>query len=104
MTLAELKIKLQGSGLPVAYRLWPEGAAPPLPYLIYYEDSAETLKADGGVYYRRSNIVVELYSKDKDPAAEAALETALAGLSWQKDYEQYLDTEHMMMCSYSFEV
>lgn len=104
MTFAELKTKLQGSGLPVAYLFWPEGAALPLPYLIYYEDSAETLKADGGVYYRRSNMVVELYSKDKDPAAEAALETALAGLGWQKDNEQYLDTEHMMMCSYSFEV
>ena len=38
------------------------------------------------------------------PAAEAALETAMTGLSWEKDDEQYLDTEHMMMCSYNFEV
>ena len=51
MTLEELKIKLISSGLPVAYRSWPENAAPTLPYLVYYGESVETLPADGVVYY-----------------------------------------------------
>ena len=57
MTLAELKTKLKTSGLPVAYRQWPvaspddpNSGPPPLPYLIYYEDGVDTLKADGVVY------------------------------------------------------
>ena len=62
------------------------------------------MSADGIAYYKISHITVELYTKDKDLAAEAALESALLGLHWQKPNEQYLDTEHMMMCSYEFEV
>ena len=104
MTLEELSIKLKTSGLPLAYRQWPENEAPALPYLVYYESSADTVSADGIAYYKISHITVELYTKDKDLAAEAALESALLGLHWQKTSEQYLDTEHMMMCSYEFEV
>ena len=104
MTLEELSIKLKTSGLPLAYRQWPENEAPALPYLVYYESSADTVSADGIAYYKISHITVELYTKDKDLAAEAALESALLGLHWQKPNEQYLDTEHMMMCSYEFEV
>ena len=104
MTIEELKIKLISSGLPVAYRSWPENAAPTLPYLVYYEESVETLPADGVVYYKIGHIVVELYSKTKNMPAETALEKALQGLHWQKTNEQYLDTEHMLMCSYEFEV
>lgn len=104
MTLEELSIKLKTSGLPLAYRQWPENEAPALPYLVYYESSADTMSADGIAYYKISHITVELYAKDKDLAAEGALEAALLGLHWQKTNEQYLDTEHMMMCSYEFEV
>ena len=64
----------------------------------------ETLAADGVVYYKIRHIVVELYSKTKNMPAETALEKALQGLHWQKTNEQYLDTEHMLMCSYEFEV
>lgn len=104
MTLEELSIKLKTSGLPLTYRQWPENEAPALPYLVYYESSADTVSADGIAYYKISHITVELYTKDKDLAAEAALESALLALHWQKTNEQYLDTEHMMMCSYEFEV
>lgn len=104
MTLEELSIKLKTSGLPLAYRQWPKNEAPALPYLVYYESSADTVGADGIAYYKISHITVELYTKDKDLAVEAALESALLGLHWQKTNEQYLDTEHMMMCSYEFEV
>lgn len=104
MTLEELSIKLKTSGLPLAYRQWPDKKAPALPYLLYYESSTDTLVADGQVYYKIVNITVELYTKEKDLDAEAALESALLGLHWKKTSEQYLETEHMMMCSYEFEV
>lgn len=111
MTLAELKTKLKTSGLPVAYRKWPvaspddpNSGPPPLPYLIYYEDGVDTLKADGAVYYKIHHITVDLYSKEKDQAAEAALEQAFDGLGWMKTFEEYLDSEHMMMCSYDLTI
>lgn len=84
MTLEELKIKLTSSGLPVAYRLWPENAAPTPPYLVYYEDSVETLAADGVVYYKIRHIVVELYSKTKNMPAETALEKRCKGCTGRK--------------------
>lgn len=106
MTLGEVKELLKSSGLPVAYRQWPEEAekVPPLPYLIYYEDSTDSMLGDGAVYYIIRHITVELYSKERDLDAEAKLENLLQGLHWKRQPEQYLDTEHMMMCSYEFEV
>lgn len=108
MTLEDVKELLQRSGLPVAYLKWPDGPGepppPPLPYLIFYEDSDTSMYADGGTYYVTRSIVVELYSKLREPETEARLETLMQGLHWKRTGEQYLDTEHMTMCSYGFEV
>ena len=47
MTLEELKVILDQTGLKVGYRLWAVGQAPPLPYILYYVDEEIGFKDKG---------------------------------------------------------
>lgn len=105
MTLEQVKTILSGTGLPVAYYQFPEGQAPALPWIVYYEASSNNFAADGIAYAEIKHIVVELYSRYKEPQTEAALQTALtgAGLFWQKN-ETWLQDELCYMITYDMEV
>lgn len=103
MTLEALKDLLETTGFPVAYRAWEEGAAPPLPYLCYLVAYSNNFAADGVVYCPIDHIQVELYTKTKDPGAEAKVETALASFVWEKT-ETYIDTERCYQILYEIEV
>ena len=103
MTLDELSAKLETAGMPVTYRAWPEGEAPDLPFICYLCTNDDPLFADGTTYYSYSNIRVELYTKCKDPMAEAAVEATLRGFHWKKD-ETYISTERCYMILYEIEV
>jgi len=103
MTLPELRSPLEKTGYPVTYRAWPENAAPPLPFICYLVTGSNILHADGGVFYSASDVNVELYTPDKDLAAEANVEAALQGLSWEKT-ETYIDTERCYQILYEIEV
>lgn len=104
MTLAEIKNQLATSGLPVVYYEWPKNKAPALPYLCYLQGSTNNLHADGGVYKKIATVTVELYSREKDPAAEAAVEKALAPYHWETTGSEYIDTERVYETIYEFEV
>lgn len=103
MTLSELSELLKTTGLPVTYRAWPVNEVPELPFLCYLTTGVNTLPADGGVYYHWDDVRVELYTKLKDPAAEALVEAALTGFHWEKT-ETYIDTEKCYMILYEIEV
>lgn len=103
MTQAELKAQLDTSGLPIAYREWPDKKAPPLPWAVYYHTTTAPFAADGQVYCPLPRYRVELYSRHKDPASEAAMETALAPFIWDKA-ETDLPDEKMTMVSYEFDI
>lgn len=103
MTLSELKGILKSTGLPVVYRAWPERKAPPLPYICYLCVGNSPTYADSSVYYQSMEINVELYTKMKDPATEAAVETALKNFHWTKT-EIYIDTERCYQILYEIEV
>lgn len=103
MTQAELKARLDASGLPIAYREWPAGEAPPLPWAVYYHTTTEPFAADGRVYCPMPRYRVELYARRKDPAAEAAMEAALAPFVWDKA-ETAVPEEKMTMVSYEFDI
>lgn len=102
MEAEEIKVLLETSGLPVAYRFYRQ--PPPLPYLVWLEDSTDNFYADGLVYKKVRRIRVELYTDQKDPAAEARLENALAGLPWQKTGEELIESENFFESIYEFEV
>lgn len=99
MTPAALREILEGAGLPVAYHHW--SAPPHPPYLVYLYAYSSDLMADGCNYADVSNWQVELYSKVKDPASEAAVEAVLkaAKLPYVKT-ETYLDTEDLFQILY----
>ena len=57
------------------------------------------------VWFAAQRYTIELYTENKDPAAEAVLESALtaAGIFWTKD-EVYIDSERMNEIIYEIEV
>ena len=103
MTLAELKERLEVTGLPVTYRAWEEGQAPSLPFLCYRSTGTDTLPADGGVYHSWESIRVELYTRLRDLSLESKVEEALRGFAWTRT-EIYIDSERCYLILYEIEV
>ena len=103
MSLEENKKLLETAGLPVAYRAFPVGNAPPLPFVCYLFSSTNNFNADDAVYQVINRISIELYTESKDLEAENAVEAALKGLCWEKS-EEYLDDEQCYEIIYEIEV
>ena len=103
MTLSELAKRLDSTGLQVTYWAWPEGEAPALPWICYLCEGSSNLFADGGVYHQTTEVVVELYTKDKEPDMEAKVEAVLHDFHWKKE-EDYISTERCYQIRYEIEV
>lgn len=103
MTLEELKTLLESTGLPVAYRAFPVGKAPDLPFICYLVEYSNNFDADNRVYCPINHITIELYTEFKSPESEALVETALQDICWEKT-EDYLDDERCYEISYEIEV
>lgn len=108
MTLAELRTALSsisGFNKKVAYRAFPVGAAPALPFICYLDTSTDNFIADNEVYAVIYGIDVELYTQYKDQKSEALVEACLndLGIVWQK-YDEYIDSEAMYEVIYSFNI
>lgn len=108
MTLPEIKTLLEGiSGFDkkVVYYAWAEGQAPPLPFIVYFEEGINPMSADGINYYNAKQITIELYAQNKDLTSEAAVEAALtaAGIFYSK-IEEYLEDEKVFETIYEIEV
>lgn len=101
MTLQELNEKLN-TVVPTRYKAWKK--KPPVPFAVYYEDGTDNFGADGGVYVSFSDVTVELYTTEKDPALEKKLQALLdaTGLYWEKTPDIYIDSEKLLMVAYSF--
>lgn len=96
MELKDLKTLLEsviGSGK-VAYRAFPEGKAPKLPFICYLVTGTDNFIADSRVYETRTEVDIELYTLRKDLTTEVNIEKALddACLIWDK-VEEYLEDE-----------
>lgn len=103
MTLEDLRKVLESTGLPVTYRAWPEGEAPPLPFICYLCTGSSNLYADASVYSSVAEVDVELYTRFKDPGAEAKVEAVLKDFHWKKT-EIYIGTERCYLITYEIEV
>ena len=93
---------LQGK---VAYRSFPVGEAPSLPFVTYLERSQELFAADNAVYCVSSSVDIELYTEARDETTEGLLEAALrdASLIWTKTID-YLDSERCYMIVYTVSI
>lgn len=97
MTLTELNTALQsitGFEKKVAYRVFPVGKAPKLPFICFLATSTDNFDADNSVYHVNQEVDIELYTKGKSEATESLVEEKLKelGLVWNK-YEEWLDSE-----------
>lgn len=84
---------LQATELPVTYSEWPQGYAPPLPYIVFLQDDIETFLADNKVYNYSNNYRIELYSENKDIVSEEKIieQLDLEPVVWSKEYEERTD-------------
>lgn len=107
MELKDLKTLLEkaiGTGK-VAYRAFPVGKAPKLPFICYMVSGTDNFIADSRVYEVRTEVNVELYTANKDIQTERRIESAFdeVGLIWDK-YEEYLDSEQVYEIVYSITI
>ncbi len=105
MTLEELAGMLEKTGFPFAYDHFAEGESPDPPFVCYLLPGSDNFSADGKVYYRISEVRVELYTDQKDFAAEGKLEDALdaCGIFYEKS-ETWIDSEKLYEVLYVFEM
>ena len=99
-----LQAILESTNLPCTYRQWKPKKPPALPYIVYLFTDADNFAADNIVYHGIGNYDVELYSNDKDPVSESAVESALtqAGVFYEK-IEVYIQSEEMYQVVYSIQ-
>ena len=108
MTLKELNDALKtidGFSTKVAYRAFPVGKAPKLPFICYQATETSNFDADNKVYHVLQGVEIELYTAKKSEATEKAVEAKLdsLGICWDK-YEEYIDTEEMYEIIYSITI
>ena len=96
MTYRQIATMIAGVGVPYAYYQFPEGTAQAPPFICFYYDSDNDIKADQSNYQKVERLVIELYTAKKDFELEAATEAALkaAGLVYSRN-EVFIDSEKL---------
>lgn len=103
MDMQELSEGLKLTGYPVAYRAFKSAQDPP--FICYLFDQSADLMADNENYQGLGDYFVELYTTNKDPTAEAAVEVQLKalGLPFGK-VESYIESESMFQILYTVRI
>jgi hypothetical protein len=96
---AALFALLKTTGLPVAYHHFT--SPPATPYIVYLFAYSSNFGADNKVHSQADNYQVELYTKTKDPAAEALIEGLFDehDIYWEKS-ETYIESEGLYQVLY----
>ena len=89
----------------VAYRAFPVGKAPDLPYICLLATQTNNFMADNKVYKVIQGVDIELYTREKNETLESEIETALNNnnIPWEK-YEDYIEDENVYQITYESEV
>lgn len=96
---------LKASGIPFAYDHFAEGESPEPPFICYLLPGSDNFGADGKVYYKISNVNIELYTDEKDPSVEQKLEDAMDAASiFYNKTEVWISSEKLYEVLYSFEM
>lgn len=105
MTYQNIATMLNSVGIPTAYHHFDEGSGQEPPFICFFYESSADMYADDSNYQKIENLVVELYTDNKDFALEQRLESVLrdAGLTWSRD-ETYISTERMYEVVYNIVV
>lgn len=105
MTYDDITNMLKEAGLPLAYDHFAEGESPEPPFLIFLFPGSDNMFADNGVYFKISQLNMELYTEKKDPELEEKLEDILTAheIPWEKS-EVWIDSEKMYEVLYQTEI
>ena len=96
---------LKASGIPFAYDHFAEGESPEPPFICYLLPGSDNFGADGKVYYKISNVNIELYTDEKTPSVEQKLEDAMDAASiFYNKTEVWISSEKLYEVLYSFEM
>ena len=105
MSKSEVKSMIESVGLPYAYHHFAEGESPPCPFILYLYPKSSNFSADNIPFAKMDDLQIELYSKKRDFAIEAALEAELDARSlFYNKSEVYISSEGMFEVIYELEM
>ena len=91
--------------IPSAYDHFSENESPSPPFLTSLLPGSDNFSADGRVYFRISEVHIELYTDEKNPETERLVENILDahGIFYNKS-EVWIESERLYEVLYSFEM
>lgn len=96
---------LNQTDIPFAYDHFAEGESPDPPFICYLLPGSDNFGADGRVYYKINDVIIELYTDSKDLSVEEKIENVLDsfGIFYNKS-ETWIDSEKLYEVLYQFEL
>lgn len=103
MTLTEVANMVAAFGFSWRYSHFSQ--TPSTPYVVYYYPNSNDVYADDSNFVDKRALHIELFTKTKDPDAEATIEAELKahGLTWYKQTD-FLNDELIFQTTYEMEV
>lgn len=102
MTYKEIAAVVSRIGAPAAYYQFPEGTEQATPFVCWYISGTDNFAADDTVYAETADLVIEVYTDNKDFALERKTAKILndAGLVWDR-VENWIESERMLQETYT---
>lgn len=103
MTTEQIQTALASSGIPCAYRFFPNDEEVQTPFMVWYMDGETYVYADNENYLGIKDITIELYTTTKDARTEATVEEAVAKVGAFSKVETYIDSDNCYLIRYETE-
>lgn len=88
-----------------AYDHFAEGESPNPPFICFLLPESNNFAADGKVYFKKSQVHIELYTDKKDFTSESAVETILDTHEvFYNKSEVWIESEKLYEVLYTFEL
>ena len=99
----ELVKIIEKMGIPFAYDHFAEGESPDPPFLCYLLPGSDNFAADGRVYYKMSEVRIELYTDFKDVSLEEKVTAVLDnhGIFYEQS-EVWIEEEKLYEVAFEF--
>ena len=99
----ELVKIIEEMGIPFAYDHFAEGESPDPPFLCYLFPGSDNFAADGRVYYKMSEVRIELYTDFKDVSLEEKVTAVLDnhGIFYEQS-EVWIEEEKLYEVAFEF--
>lgn len=99
----ELVKIMEEIGIPFAYDHFAEGESPDPPFLCYLLPGSDNFAADGRVYYKMSEVRIELYTDFKDVSLEEEVTAVLDnhGIFYEQS-EVWIEEEKLYEVAFEF--